>query len=298
LVPTVYIIAGPTAVGKTGIAITLAQHLGTSIVSADSRQCYQEMSIGTAKPSTKELLAVKHYFINDFPVTAALSAADYELLALKYFEEIFKTHNTAIVCGGTGLYIKALCDGLDEMPQTNPEIAAATEADYKIHGMEWLRDAVMKEDPTFYSQGEIYNPARLLRALSFIRTTGSSILDYRTKEKKKRAFRTIKVGLELPREKLYSRINYRVDNMMQEGLLAEVTQLFPYRHLKNLQTVGYTELFDYMENKYSLADAVNKIKQHTRNYAKRQMTWFKKDEEITWFRADDEKIIEKILSIK
>ena len=298
MVPTVYIIAGPTAVGKTGIAIALAQHLGTDIVSADSRQCYQEMSIGTAKPSPEELLAVKHYFINDFPVTAALSAAGYELLALKYLEEIFKTHSSAVVCGGTGLYIKALCDGLDEMPQTDSEIAAAVEADYKTHGIEWLRDAVMKEDPAFYSQGEIYNPARLLRALSFIRTTGSSIIDYRTQKKKSRDFRTIKIGLELPREKLYSRINRRVDIMIEEGLLAEVAQLFPYRYLKNLQTVGYTELFDYMENKYSLTEAMNKIKQHTRNYAKRQMTWFKKDEEITWLQADGEKSIEKILSIK
>jgi tRNA dimethylallyltransferase len=293
----VYIIVGPTAVGKTAVAIQLAQRLGTAIVSADSRQCYKEMSIGTAKPSPEELAAVKHYFIDEFPVTRALSAADYEALALGYLEEIFAMHNTAVVCGGTGLYIKALCDGLDSMPEADEEIVKQAEAGYKEGGIAWLRQTVQTEDPEFYHIGEVQNPARLLRALTFIRTTGKSIVHYRSGEKKQRHFEIIKVGLELPREKLYERINERVDKMMEQGLLAEVEQLYPYKELKNLQTVGYTELSDHLDGKCTLPEAVDKIKQHTRNYAKRQMTWFKKDKEIRWYSAEDGAVVEKIASL-
>ncbi len=256
------------------------------------------MSIGTAKPSAAELKAVKHYFIDEFPVTKALTAADYESLSLKYLDEIFANHNAAVVCGGTGLYIQALCDGLDEMPQTDSNIVTQTEQAYAQYGMEWLQQAVLQEDPEFYRQGEIQNPARMLRALSFIRSTGKSITQYKTQTKKTRPFKIIKAGLELPRELLYARINDRVDSMMEHGLLAEVENLLEYRHLKNLQTVGYSELFDFIDGKYSLQQAVEKIKQHTRNYAKRQMTWFKKDGEINWFRAGEEGLVEKILSLK
>jgi tRNA dimethylallyltransferase len=279
------------------VAIGIAEKLRTAIVSADSRQCYREMTIGTAKPSTGELKQVKHYFIDEFPVTQMLSAADFEALALQYLEEIFKTRNAAVVCGGTGLYIKALCEGLDEMPEADGLVVALAEEEYKKHGIAWLQQAVQMEDPEFYAQGEMQNPARLLRALSFVRTTGKSIIDYRTASKKQRPFHIIKIGLQLPREVLYNRINGRVDKMMSHGLLAEVEKLYPFRHLKNLQTVGYTELFDYMDGKYSLDEAVDKIKQHTRNYAKRQMTWFRKDPEFTWFDADDAQITEKILAI-
>ena len=294
----IYVIAGPTAVGKTAIAISLAQQLGTCIVSADSRQCYREMTIGTAKPSPEELQTVKHYFIDEFPVTASLTAADYEELALQCLEEIFTTHNTAVVCGGTGLYIKALCDGLDEMPETDSGIVMQVEQAYMQHGLAWLQQAVSAEDPEFYKQGEIQNPARMLRALSFIRSSGRSIVHYKTQTKKVRPFQIIKVGLELPRELLYARINQRVDVMLDHGLLTEVEKLYQYRQLKNLQTVGYSELFDYLDGKYSLPEAVEKIKQHTRNYAKRQLTWFKKDTEITWFRADDAEVVKKILQLK
>ena len=297
-IPSVYIIAGPTAVGKTAVAIVLAQRLGTSVISADSRQCYKEMTIGTAKPSLQELQAVKHYFIDEFPVTEVLSAADFETMALGYLDEIFTTHNTAVVCGGTGLYIKALCEGLDEMPVTDEAIVKETEEQHRSYGMEWLQQAVQREDPEFYNTGEIQNPARLLRALSFVRSAGKSIIHYRTGNKKQRPFRIIKAGLELPREALYDRINRRVDIMMEQGLLDEAKRLYPHRMLKNLQTVGYAELFEYMDGKWTLTEAVEKIKQHTRNYAKRQLTWFKKDKDITWFRADDEQAADKILSIK
>lgn len=269
--------------------------MGTAIVSADSRQCYKEMTVGTAKPTEAELRTVKHYFIDEFPVTTSLTAADYEALALKYLDEIFTTHDTAVVCGGTGLYIKALCEGLDEMPETDSNIVMQTEQEYSLHGLPWLQEAVKKEDPEFYKQGEIQNPARMLRALSFVRSTGESIVHFKTQTKKVRPFKIIKVGIELPREVLYDRINKRVEQMMQEGLLAEVEKLLRYRQLKNLQTVGYSELFDYLEGKCTLQEAVEKIKQHTRNYAKRQMTWFKKDKEINWLRADDKDVPEKIL---
>ncbi len=202
------------------------------------------------------------------------------------------------MCGGTGLYIKALCDGLDEMPPTDPAIITTIEADYQLKGIEWLQQAIQQEDPQFYSSGEIHNPVRMTRALSFIRTTGSSITQYQTGIKKQRPFRIIKAGLQLPREQLYDRINDRVDKMIDMGLLAEVEQLLPHRHLKNLQTVGYTELFDYLEGKCKLREAIEKIKQHTRNYAKRQMTWFSKDKErCTWFSADDKDVVEKMLAL-
>ncbi len=293
---TVYIIAGPTAVGKTAIALQLAQKLGTAIVSADSRQCYKGMTIGTAKPSQEELQTVKHYFIGEFPITRPLSAADYETLSLTYVDDIFLTHNTAVVCGGTGLYIKALCEGLDAMPEVDEEMVKHTDAEYKQHGLEWLQKTVQAEDPEFYEIGEMENPARMLRALSFIRCIGKSIVHYRSGSKKQRPFNIVKIGLELPREQLYGRINLRVDKMMGQGLLAEVEKLYPQKELKNLQTVGYSELFDYIDGKYSLAVAIDKIKQHTRNYAKRQMTWFKKDKEIVWFNAGEEGVVEGILT--
>jgi tRNA dimethylallyltransferase len=295
--PTVYIIEGPTAAGKTAVAIALARRLGTAIISADSRQCYKEVNIGVAKPSIEELQAVKHYFIDEFPITTSLTAADYETLALGYLEEIFKTHSTAVVCGGTGLYIQALCEGLDEMPPVDPEIERAVTDEYSLKGIEWLQQAMQQEDPAFYESGEIHNPARLLRALSFVRTTGRSIIEYRTRTKKARPFRIIKVGLQLPREQLYARINERVESMMDAGLLREAEQLLPFRHLKNMQTVGYVELFAYFDGKYTLQEATDKIKQHTRNYAKRQMTWFARDKEVHWFPPDDKNIIERILAL-
>lgn len=294
---TAYIIAGPTAVGKTAIAIALAKQLGTEIVSADSRQCYKEMSVGTAKPDAAELAAVKHHFIDAFSVTNSLDAADYETLALNYLQEIFCKHDNAVVCGGTGLYIKALCEGLDAMPPVNEIVVRDVNNEYETRGLQWLQHTVQEEDPVFYKEGEIKNPARLLRALIFKRSTGESIINYRTGEKKKRDFRIVKVGLELPREVLNERINNRVDQMIADGLEEEVRNLYPLRHLKNLQTVGYSELFDYIEGLYTIDEAVDKIKQNTRHYAKRQMTWFRKDKTMNWYNADDPQVIDKILAL-
>lgn len=295
-IKTAFVITGPTASGKTTAAIQLAQKLGTAVISADSRQCYNEMTIGTAKPSPEELSAAPHYFINAFPVTESLTAADYEELALNYLHTIFQSNDAAVVCGGTGLYIRALCEGLDEMPEISIDIAQDVQEKYEMLGLSWLQQSVRGEDPQFYTQGEIQNPARMLRALIFKRSTGESILNFRTGSKKERPFRIVKIGLELPREVLYERINARVDEMMEQGLLDEVRALYPLRHLKNLQTVGYVELFDYLDKKLTLPEAVEKIKQNTRHYAKRQMTWFKKDKEIHWLPADDPGIADKILS--
>lgn len=294
---TLIVVAGPTAVGKTSVAISLARYLRTEIVSADSRQCYQGMAIGTAQPTKEELLQVPHHFIDCYPPELSLSAADYERIALHHLEDIFKTHDTAVVCGGTGLYIKALCEGLDEMPPVKDEIVRELDQNYTEKGIDWLRNQVLLEDPDFAEHGEIDNPARMIRALTFKRSTGTSIALFRTGNRKERTFRIIKIGLELPRELLYQRINDRVDIMMQQGLVHEVEQLFPKRHLKNLNTVGYSELFDFLEKKTSLPVAVDKIKQHSRNYAKRQMTWFKKDNEFTWLDARESNILLKIQEI-
>ncbi len=294
----IFVIVGPTAVGKTDVSIALAQRLGTAIISADSRQCYTQMNIGTAKPTSAQMHGVQHYFIDEFPVTQNLSAADFEALALRYLDEIFTKHTTAVVSGGTGLYIKSLCEGLDEMPETDPNIAILIETAYKQNGLEWLQQQLQQDDQEFYNSGEIQNPARLMRALSFVRSTGKSITSYRTDTKKERPFKIVKAGLELPRELLFTRINTRVDKMIKEGLLVEAEGLYTYREHKNLQTVGYTEIFDHIEGKWSIAEAIDKIKQHTRNYAKRQMTWFKKDKEITWFNPTDEHIVDKILALQ
>lgn len=283
---TLIVVAGPTAVGKTATAIRLAQRYGAEIVSADSRQCYREMSIGTAKPTPQELDQVKHYFINSHSVEEELSAADYESLALGYCSAAFSRSGVAIACGGTGLYIKALCDGLDPMPPVDADIEAAIQEGWEKHGIDWLRESVRLEDPMFYEQGETQNPMRLMRALSFKRSVGSSILDYRTGSKKDRDFKVIKIGLELPRPFLYQRIDERVLQMMQMGLVEEVRSLNEYRGNKNLQTVGYRELFDYLDGAIPYDKAVLSIQQHTRNYAKRQMTWFKRDSAFAWFAPD------------
>ena len=292
---TVIVIAGPTAVGKTGIAIQLAQHFGTAVVSADSRQCYEGMLVGTAAPTVAEMQGVKHYFIQSFPVTEPISAAAYEQLALEYLDEIFQDNDVAIVCGGTGLYIKALCEGLDEMPAVSEAVNDGVNTLYKEGGVAALQQAIQEEDPEFYGNGEVDNPARLLRALAFVRSTGESILRYRSGIIKQRPFNIIKMALELPREQLYDRINRRVDRMMEAGLLEEAKRFYPQRELKNLQTVGYSELFQYLDGQCDLPAAVTLIKQHTRNYAKRQLTWFRNAGGYKMLQADMQDII-RILS--
>jgi tRNA dimethylallyltransferase len=254
------------------------------------------MSIGTAQPDASELARVKHYFINEIPVEESITAAAYEAMALAWLEEIFAKHNYAVVCGGTGLYIKALCEGLDEMPVVDAGTEQQITAQYNEMGLLWLQEEVKRLDPAFYNTGEVANPHRLLRALAFVTATGQSITAFRTGKRKERPFRIVKIGLDLPRETLYARINSRVDQMMALGLEDEVRALLPCRNLKNLNTVGYSELFSYFDGNCTLAEAVDKIKQHSRNYAKRQLTWFRKDAGFVWMNASEPGLVNSILN--
>ncbi|MEO7984313.1 MAG: tRNA (adenosine(37)-N6)-dimethylallyltransferase MiaA [Bacteroidota bacterium] len=280
---TVVIIAGPTAVGKTAVAIQLAHHFQTSIISADSRQCFKELVIGVARPSVKELQEAPHYFIANHSIREELTAITFEQYALKKITELFQQQDVVIMVGGSGLYIKAFCEGLDMIPEIEPGIRHRISMSFEEKGIAWLQEQLQEKDPLFSTTGEMQNPQRMMRALEVVESTGQSVLSFRKGKKAPRDFNIIKFGLELPKEELQRNINTRVDEMMRAGLLDEVKQLIPFCHLNALQTVGYAELFDHLNGKISLAKAVEEIKIHTRQYAKRQMTWFKKDKEIKWF---------------
>jgi tRNA dimethylallyltransferase len=283
---TCIIICGPTASGKTDIAINIAKQFNTQIISADSRQCFKELGIGVAKPSLEQLSATHHYFINSHSITENISAADFEQYALGAINEIFKANDVAVMVGGTGLYIKAFCEGLDDIPQIDPQIKKDIIESYTAHGITWLQEKLQQEDPLYFEKGEIQNPQRMMRALEVIRNTGKSIVTHQQKIKKERDFNIIKIGIDIPRPILYDRINSRVDKMMAQGLEKEAKELHPQKALNALQTVGYRELFDYFNNTISLEKAVELIKQNTRHYAKRQMTWFKKDEAVIWLQPN------------
>ena len=280
--PTVIIIVGPTAVGKTAAAIRLARHLQTSIISADSRQCYRELNIGVAKPSPAELEAVPHYFINSHSVADEVSAATFEHLALQWTAEVFRQSPAVVMVGGTGLYIRAFTDGLDTIPPVDQSIRSHIRLRYEEHGLPWLQTEIEKYDPAFYAAGEILNPQRLMRALEVRLSTGQSILSFQSREPRQRPFRIITIGLQLSREQLNQRIDTRVDDMMEAGLLEEVKGLLPYRSQNALQTVGYKELFHYLDGKTTIEVAVAAIKTNTRHYAKRQLTWFHRDLSVRW----------------
>ena len=284
---TAIIIAGPTAVGKTALSIKLARYYHTEIISADSRQCYRELNIGVAKPTPDELKLVKHHFIDSHSITDNLNAAAFEKYALQSAESVLRENDQLIVTGGTGLYLRAFTSGFDAMPSIPAAIREAVRKIGEKEGLAGLRQMLEKEDPVFAAGEEMQNPQRMMRALEFVRTTGTSIRNYQRAKPQERPFSIKTIGLELPREELYTRINARVDKMMAVGLLEEVKQLVQYKHCNALQTVGYRELFDYLEGKMSLENAVEKIKQNTRNYAKRQLTWFKADPNIHWFHPDD-----------
>ncbi|MCA0382772.1 MAG: tRNA (adenosine(37)-N6)-dimethylallyltransferase MiaA [Bacteroidetes bacterium] len=276
-------VAGPTAVGKTAVAIALAQHFHTEIISFDSRQCYREMNIGVARPSDEELAAVPHHFIASHSIHDPVDAAQYEQWALKKLSTLFQQYKVVIAVGGTGLYLKALTDGLDAMPDIPANIREQIREDYEANGMEWLQQTLQQEDPLFAASGEMQNPHRMLRALEVIRASGKSIKQFQQRSSNARPFDTLIIGLEMERPLLNQRIQLRVEQMMQEGLLAEVKQLLPYEQLQALQTVGYQELFDAIHGRCSITEAAELIATHTRQYAKRQMTWFKKNQAVQWF---------------
>jgi tRNA dimethylallyltransferase len=284
--PTIIIIVGPTAVGKTAAAIRLALQEHTTIISADSRQCYRELNIGVAKPSRTELDTVHHYFIDTHSVREEVNAAVFEELALQWSAEIFRENPAAVMVGGTGLYIKAFTDGLDEIPAVDPAIRIRLQQQYDLNGIGWLQQEVSLHDPAFFAEGERHNPQRLLRALEVRLSTGRSILNFRSGAARHRPFRICKIGLDLPKEELHRRIHDRVDHMIERGLVEEVKGLLPYRNHNALQTVGYKELFEYLDGKTSLDEAVANIKTNTRRYAKRQLTWFRKDPSIQWTDPD------------
>ncbi len=291
---TCIVIVGPTAIGKTDLAIELAQYFFTEIISCDSRQCFKELNIGVAKPSVQELNLVSHHFINSHSILDKVNAATFEKYALEKINKIFIKHDTAVMVGGTGLYVKAFCDGMDEVPEINTSVRKTIITNYNNGGIEWLQEEIQKNDRQYFIQGEIRNPQRMMRALEVKLSTGKSILDFQTKKKKSRNFNIIKIGLEIPRGSLIERINKRVDMMMEEGLLDEVKLLLPHQHLNALQTVGYKELFSHLEGELTLPQAIEAIKINTRQYAKRQMTWFKKDETVKWCGVDFEAVMEKI----
>ncbi len=284
---TVIIIAGPTAVGKTAMAIAISKHFNTSIISADSRQCFKEMSIGTAKPSEEELAAVPHYFINSHSIEEKTDAALFENYALDAVNAIFKINPVAVMVGGTGMYIRAFCEGLDAIPAINETVQSEVRNSYEVNGLEWLQNTVAAEDPEYFASGETQNPQRLTRALEVKRSTGNSIRFFQNRQPVTRPFNIIKIGLELPRPELNNRIYQRVDTMLKGGLVNEVKRLLPYQQLNALQTVGYKEIFDHLNGISSLEAATEFIKTNTRQYAKRQMTWFKKDAAFQWFSPFD-----------
>ncbi|MBS1659830.1 MAG: tRNA (adenosine(37)-N6)-dimethylallyltransferase MiaA [Bacteroidetes bacterium] len=286
--PTVIVIVGPTAVGKTAAAVRLAQRLNTKIISADSRQCYRELNIGVAKPSKEELGAVEHFFIDSHSIHEEVNASVYEQLALGWASEIFRESDTAVMVGGTGLYIKAFTDGLDDIPAVDAAIRERIQQQYEEGGIGWLQEEVRKYDPEYAASGEMLNPQRMMRALEVRLFTGVSILAFRRREPRVRPFEVRKIGIELPKEVLHRRINERVDKMMEAGLAEEVRGLLPYRSHNALQTVGYRELFSWLDGKCSLESAVADIKNNTRHYAKRQLTWFRRDLSVKWVGPEDD----------
>jgi tRNA dimethylallyltransferase len=292
---TAIIVAGPTAVGKTAFSVGLAGRLGTEILSVDARQCYRELSIGVAKPSADELSAVPHHFIDSHSVTDNLNAAVFEAYALKAADDVFSRYDTLVVCGGSGLYLRAFLEGIDEMPEVPPHYVREAEALLSEGGREALAAALRSEDPLFAADGEMQNPGRMIRALSFRRATGLSIRSFQRRRVVERPFRTLLLGLDLPRAELHARIEARVDAMMSAGLLEEVRSLAAHRNLNALQTVGYRELFHHLDGALSIDEAVALIKRNTRRYARRQLTWFHATAGMEWYHPGrPEEVYERV----
>jgi len=292
---TLIIIAGPTAAGKTALAIQIAKHFKTEIISADSRQFYREMNIGTAKPSKEELEAIPHHLIDSHSIVDSFSVGDFEKEVINLLEKLFKIHDQVVLVGGSGLFINAICNGFDELPVATEETRAGLNKLLAEKGIGHLQEKLKKVDPQYYAEVDINNPQRLIRALEVFESTGNPFSSYRTKTSKKRNFDIIKLGISPTREKLYEQINLRVDKMVENGLFEEIEGLKEYRNLNALNTVGYSEIFDYLDGKHTKQEAIDKIKQNTRRFAKRQLTWFKKSEDIKWFDPGESDVILKYL---
>lgn len=288
------VIVGPTAIGKTSLAIRLANQYNCEILSADSRQFFKEMAIGTAKPTPEELAAAPHHFVDFISVTERYTAGQFEKDAIQKLEELYTKNDIAILVGGSGLYVDAVCKGIDEIPSNNV-IREQLNLEYEQNGLAPLQKELEKSDPKIWETINQHNPQRIIRALEVCRHTGKPYSFYRKGEPKQRNFEIIKIGLDTDREIVYDRINRRVDIMLKEGLLEEVKGLIPYKHLNALNTVGYKEYFSYFNNEISLEEATELLKKNTRNFAKRQLTWFRKDKKTHWFKPSEfDKIAELI----
>jgi tRNA dimethylallyltransferase len=285
------LVVGPTAVGKTDLCLKLAKKFQTEILSCDSRQFYREMNRGTAKPSADELAEVPHHFINNLSITDAYDVRKYEEEALDLLGNLFQKHRVVILTGGTGLFADVVVNGMDAIPEVAPEIREEIIHEYQSKGLTWLQVAVQEVDPEFYAQVDRANPQRLMRALEIWRGTGLKFSSFRTKNKVKRPFEVIKIGLDRPREELYRRIDSRMEQMLAKGLFAEAEGLFEKRGLNALQTLGYTEIFDFLEGKYDKEELIRLLKRNSRRYAKRQLTWFRRDPLIHWFHPSEEQEI-------
>lgn len=289
------VIVGPTAVGKTALAIRIASHYRTDIVSADSRQIFRELTIGTAKPNEVELAAVPHHFINSHSIRDDYDAATYGKEALEVINKLFHKHDDVVLCGGSGLYIKAVCEGFDDIPEVPDEVRDDLIRGYEENGLAWLQEKMKQLDPDHFKEIDQQNPHRLIRALEVKIATGSSIASFRTREKLKHNFGIVKIGLELPREELYERIDKRMDLMIEQGLFEEAEALHSFKNKNALQTVGYQEIFDEMDGLHDREETIRLLKRNSRRYAKRQLTWFKRDAEIRWFSPNDvNKIMETL----
>lgn len=292
------IIAGPTAIGKTALSIELAKHYQTVVLSADSRQFFKEMTIGTAKPLKEEMQNIPHYFIDSHNITEDYNVGKYESEAIALLENLFQKHNTIILVGGSGLYIDAICKGFDELPEADNEVRTKIANLYTTEGITGLQNLLKELDEAYYTTVDLQNPQRISRALEVCLTTGLPYSSLRKGKKQNRNFNIIKIGLNIERELLYQRINKRVDEMINNGLLKEVESLTTYKHLNALQTVGYKEMFDYLNNKTDFKKAIELIKQNTRRFAKRQLTWFRRDEEIQWFEPKQKEEIIRYIDSK
>lgn len=280
---TLISIVGPTAIGKTALAIDIAKFYHSQIISNDSRQFYKEMKIGTAVPSQEELSEVNHHFIQNKSIFTNYSVGDFERDGLDFLKQFFDTNKICVMVGGSGLYEKAITVGFDEFPDVNPTIREELNKEFTTFGIEKLQEELKLNDPQYFDEVDIHNKQRVIRALEIFRGTGQPFSSFRKQKINNRPFNIIKIGLELPREEMYDRINKRVDLMIENGLIEEAKSLYPLKHLNALQTVGYRELFDYFDGNITLEFAIEEIKKNTRRFAKRQMTWFKKDEKVVWF---------------
>lgn len=295
---TLIVLIGPTGVGKTDLSIKIAEKYGSPIISADSRQLYSDLKIGTAAPTEEYLKRVKHYFVGTLKLTDYYSAAQYESEVINLLEELFKSNNTILLTGGSMMYIDAICKGIDDIPTVDSETRQMMMEKYEKEGLDRLCAELKLLDPEYYSTVDLKNPKRVIHALEICYMTGKTYTSFRTGNKKQRPFDIIKIGLCRDREELYERINKRVDIMIKEGLVDEVKSVYEYRNLNSLNTVGYKEIIQYLEGNCTLEFAIEKIKQNSRIYSRKQMTWFKRDNDITWFHPDKEEEIMEFIESK